>query len=91
MNSKLLTVAIISGLVAGNMALANDTEPGSSGGDQMTAEKNGCKGMDKGETKNSCKGMEGKHKDSCKGKKGKMKKKGGKNSCSGPNGCGEKK
>ncbi|MGZ3745034.1 MAG: hypothetical protein ACXVB1_15005 [Pseudobdellovibrionaceae bacterium] len=82
MNNKLtafLTTAIVTGLLASNTVKAEDTTASQGSGDQVTSEKNNCKGMSAGD-KNSCKGM--------KDKKKKLKK-AGKNSCK--NGCGEAK
>lgn len=63
--STLLTTAIVTGFLAGQVAKAEDAAAQNSG-DKVTAEKNTCKGE-----KNSCKG----HTDS------KKKKKSDKNSC----------
>ena len=79
MNSKLpmlLTTALVTGLLAAQVAKAEDTHTKNTG-DKMSAEKNGCKGMKK------------EHKNSCKGKKKEHLKKDDKNSCK--NGCGEAK
>lgn len=75
--SALLTTAIVTGLLATQVAKAEDATAQKSG-DQINAEKNSCKGM-KTDDKNSCKGMKDK----------KKKKKSDKNSCK--NGCGEAK
>lgn len=74
--SALLTTAIVTGLLATQVAKAEDTNPKGSG-DQMAAEKN------------SCKGQKAADKNSCKGQKDMKKKKKDKNSCK--NGCGEAK
>lgn len=85
--SALLTTAIVTGLLATQVAKAEDSAPKSN--DHMAAEKNGCKGM-KDDDKNSCKSMKADDKNSCKGTKdAKKKKKADKNSCK--NGCGEAK
>lgn len=77
--STLLTSAILTGLMAAQTSHAEDKNQVSSTGDQMTAEKNGCKGQNSAD-KNSCKGTADMKK---------KKKKGDKNSCK--NGCGEAK
>lgn len=79
MNQKfasVLTAAVISGLLAGSIALAESAKTESKDA-TMSADKNGCKGM-AGDDKNSCKGQ-----------MMKKKKKNDKNSCK--NGCGEAK
>lgn len=76
--SALLTSAIMTGLIAAQTAKAEESTTQKPAGDQMSAEKNGCKGQ-KADDKNSCKG----HADM------KKKKKVDKNSCK--NGCGESK
>lgn len=79
MNNKLtglLTTAIITGLMAGSVASAEDKTTEGSDKSKVSADKNACKGhstMDK----NGCKGESMK------------KKKADKNSCK--NGCGESK
>lgn len=73
--STLLTAAVVTGLMAGSVVKAED-KSAEKQGDQMSAEKNSCKGM-KTDDKNSCKGQKS------------MKKKKDKNSCK--NGCGENK
>lgn len=73
--STLLTSAILTGLMAAHTANAEETKAPAQG-DQVSAEKNACKGHDK----NSCKGN---------AEMKKKKKKGDKNSCK--NGCGEAK
>lgn len=75
--SALLTTAIVTGLLATQAAKADDTGAQKTG-DQMAAEKNGCKGQ-KATDKNTCKGTKDKM----------TKKKSDKNSCK--NGCGEAK
>lgn len=77
--SALLTTAIVTGLLATQVAKAEEATTNKTSGDQMAAEKNSCKGM-KADDKNSCKGMK---------KDAKKKKKMDKNSCK--NGCGEAK
>lgn len=82
MNNKLsglLMGAVITGLIAGSVAKANESTDNPSGqGDQkMSADKNNCKGKMQDKDKNKCKGkaMED------------QKKKKDKNACSGKNGC----
>lgn len=75
--STLLSTAILTGLLATQVAGADDKTSQKSG-DQMAAEKNTCKGQAPAD-KNSCKGS----------KKEMKKKKVDKNSCK--NGCGEEK
>ena len=74
--SALLTTAIVSGLLATQVAKAEEASTQNTG-DQVTAEKN------------SCKGQSASDKNSCKGQKDMKKKKKDKNSCK--NGCGEAK
>jgi hypothetical protein len=74
--SALLSTAIVSGLLAAQVAHADDADATKGAKDQVAAEKNSCKGQKAGD-KNSCKGQM-KHKKE-------MKKK-DKNSCK--NGCG---
>lgn len=79
-SSTLLAGALITGLLAGSVAMADNAEQETKPGDgqQMTG------------TKNSCSGKTATDKNSCSGKKDKKAKKGAKNSCAGKNGCGEK-
>ena len=76
--SALLTTAIVTGLLSTPIVKADETATQGSA-DQVSGEKNGCKGM-KSDDKNSCKGAK---------EKKKKKKKADKNSCK--NGCGEAK
>ena len=87
MSNKLTTLlagAVITGLIAGSVAKAEDTVGNSQSGQdqQVSGDKNNCKGKVKS-------------KDSCTGKAAMANKKKDKNSCSGKNGCegkdGEKK
>lgn len=72
----LLTGALVTGLLSGAAALAEDQAAQSDDASgQMSSGKNGCHGKS-AKQKNSCKGQ-------AKGKKGK-------NSCGGKDGCGEK-
>ena len=74
----LLTGALITGLLSGTAALANEgANQGGDDGQQMSAGKDGCQGKTAKE-KNSCKGHA-------------KKKKKDKNACSGKDGCGQKK
>ena len=73
--SALLSTAIVSGLLAAQVAKAEDASAPKSN-EAVAAEKNNCKGH-KGAEKNNCKAMKAE------------KKKGDKNSCK--NGCGEAK
>ncbi len=80
MNNKLfslLTTAIVTGLLASQVAKSEETSTVKGSEDQMSTGKNSCKGM-KVEDKNSCKAI-----------KNKKQKKLDKNSCK--NGCGEAK
>ena len=66
MNKVLFTGALVAGLVAGNVAMANDSAKADEGS-AVKADKDSCKG------KNHCKGKDhpkGKGKNSCKGKNG---------------------
>lgn len=76
--SALLTMAIMTGLIASQAVKAEESTTQKAAGDQMSAEKNGCKGQ-KTDDKNSCNGKSDM----------KKKKKSDKNSCK--NGCGESK
>ena len=84
MNKKhysILTGALITGLLAGSVAMADANQK-----DEQTGETQEMSG-----TKNSCSGKTT-DKNSCAGKKDKKSKgkKDAKNSCGGKNGCGEK-
>lgn len=81
-SSALFASAIITGLLAGSVAMADNAEQETQPGDkqEMSGTKNSCSGKTAGE-KNSCAGK--------KDKKSKAKKD-AKNSCGGKNGCGEK-
>jgi len=81
--STVLAGALITGLLAGSMAMADSNQKEPQKGDEQ--EVSG--------TKNSCSGKTADDKNSCAGKKDmkeKKAKKGAKNACSGKNGCGEK-
>mgnify|MGYP000923095381 CR=1 FL=1 len=80
MNQKLtglLTAAIVTGLIAGNVARAEEPTGDKSGDAKMAADKNSCKGQ---KDKNSCKGQQTKKKkkdkNSCKNGCGENKDKG---------------
>lgn len=78
--SKLMTGALITGLLAGSVALAEEGATKTADeGQQMSAGKDGCQGKTAKKDKNSCKGH-------AKAKKAK-----GKNGCNGKDGCNEKK
>lgn len=71
--SALLITAIMTGMLAGQVANAEAEEGNkSANGTEVSGAKEGCN------AKNSCKGTK---------KKGAKKKKGDKSACSGPNGC----
>ena len=77
--SKLLTGALITGILAGSSAFAQentDKKSDDASAQPMSAGKDGCQGKTAKKDKNSCKGMKGKKKS--------------KNSCNGKDGCGEK-
>ncbi len=78
--STLLAGALVTGLIAGTVAMADtaQTEEKPADDKQVSGTKNGCSG----------KTAEGKN--SCSVKKDKKVKKSAKNKCAGKNGCGEK-
>ncbi len=83
--SKLLTGALVTGILAGGVALAEDNATHSAQQPVASSDKNGCnqKKQDEMKEKNGCKGITKKDdKNSCAAKKQE------KNACGGKNGCG---
>lgn len=66
---KIVAVALISGITAGSIAMANE-HGATAGDDHAAAGKAACKGKGGCKGKGACKGKKKGHKNACKGKEG---------------------
>lgn len=82
--SALLTGAIVTGLLASTAAKAEEAATTQNKGDEMSANKSGCKGEMKADAKAGAKAEKTGAKNECKGNK-----KAHKNKCAGKGACGE--